>query len=635
MKWLFRKKLPQEKTRDPVQGEFFNTTVVDDSCSSLIREGIQNALDARRSDCDNIIVRITLSGNENALSAEVAEKWFGALFPHLHSEDIGLPSAPTSLETCPYILFEDFNTTGLFGDIHQHSAEPGVQNPFFYFFRAEGKSIKHGLKRGRWGLGKYVFPGSSRARALMCLTLPENSNQMLLMGQAVLRYHKLDDVHYSPDANWGVENDGGADLPNSDKGLISEFKNDFGISRDDETGLSIAIPWYDAESVTSSAMKSAVIRDYFWPIIHDKLVVIIKDGSSEITLDSNTIGELIDSNDSSLDHHLIGLAKWAREEKSTAIKLNSVYPEQDTWSESTFPPDAVETLCARFINGEKLCLHVPITIVPKNGPERPSSFKVYFWKSGGERNSKPTFIRNGIIIRDAGTRNIRGVSCLVVIDDDGCATMLGDAENPAHTQWNHNTPSLRDNYKYPYWHVRAVTDSASKIFGLLSGAQRKESRSLLLDFFSLQKDEYRIKTESPPKKNKSKGTDTPRPDPEIPPSPPKRYRLKQRDGGFSVVRGDDDAPMPKRIEIQMAYDIISGSAARALKSYDKNDFAIGSSDFRVQTHNMKVCERKENRIITEIEDEDFSIDVDGFDPNRDLVVAVKVVKSEIEEEAQS
>ncbi|MGB0414356.1 MAG: hypothetical protein ACPGJU_07895 [Coraliomargarita sp.] len=635
MEWIFRRKLPQEKTRDPIQGEFFNTTVVDDSCSSLVREGIQNALDARRSDCDKVEVRITLSGNDHALTPEVAQRWFGALYPHIQSEDIGLPSPPQPSEPCPYILFEDFHTTGLYGDIHQHSAEPGIENPFFYFFRAEGKSIKQGRKRGRWGLGKYVFPGSSRGRALICLTLPKDSNQLLLMGQAVLRYHKLDGVHYSPDANWAVQNPDGADLPNMDSEWINTFKNDFGITRTNETGLSIAIPWYDAEAVTCPAMIRAVIKDYFWPIIHEQLVVSIKNGNEEIVINSETITQMIDRDDNSLDHHLIELAKWAKEQNSDSIPLNSVYPEADTWSESTFPPDEIENLCARFISGEKLCFNVPITIQPKNGPELQSSFRVYLWKGGGDHNSKPTFIRNGIIIRDAGSRNIRGVSCLVVVDDGHCATMLGDAENPAHTQWNHNTPSLKNNYKYPYWHLRAVTDSASKIFFHLSGATQQENRSLLLDFFGLEESEYQIQSDAPPKKKKRKGTETTDPDPEIPPAKPKRYQLRKRNGGFTIIKGDDEAPLPKRIEIRMAYDIRSGSAAKALKSYDKNDFAIGSNDFQVQTRNMSIAERKENRIITEIDDADFALDVDGFDLNRDLVVAVKVDESETDEGTES
>lgn len=635
MKWIFRKKLPQEKTRDPVQGEFFNTTVVDDSCSSLIREGIQNALDAKRQECDHVKVSISLTGIANGLNAETAKKWFGDLYPHIHSEDIGLPSPPTETEPCPYILFEDFNTTGLCGDIHQHAAEPGVQNPFFYFFRAEGKSIKHGHKRGRWGLGKYVFPGSSRGRALICLTLPEGSDQMLLMGQAVLKYHKLDGVHYSPDANWGVPNPEGADLPNTEPEKTDEFKIDFGVTRMDEPGLSIAIPWYDTETVTVAAMTSAVIKDYFWPIIHGQLEVVIRNGTQETYIDSTTISEMVDPHDASLDHHLIELAKWAKGNMSEPIQLNSVYPEADTWSESTFPADTIAGLSARFVSGEKLCFNVPIMIVPKSGPEIQSSFRVYLWKGSGDHNAKPTFIRNGIIIRDAGTRNIRGVCSLVVIDDGPCASMLGDAENPAHTQWNHNTPSFKNNFKYPYRHLRAVTDSPSKIYGLLAGSKKKENRSLLLDFFGLEDIEYSINTEKQPKKPKDKGDKSPKPKPNIPPAPPKRYRLKRRDGGFSIVRGDENAPLPKRIEIRMAYDIRSGSATKALKTYDKNDFVVGSSEFLVTARSLKITERKENRIVAEINGDDFALDVDGFDLNRDLVVDVKAVELEIGEEVLS
>ena len=50
MKWHFRQHAPGEKTRDPIQGEFFATEAIRNPAEALIREGIQNSLDAQLKD---------------------------------------------------------------------------------------------------------------------------------------------------------------------------------------------------------------------------------------------------------------------------------------------------------------------------------------------------------------------------------------------------------------------------------------------------------------------------------------------------------------------------------------------------------------------------------------------------------
>ena len=46
MSWQYRVKAPNEKVRDPIQGEFFSTEAIKNPADALVRESIQNALDA-------------------------------------------------------------------------------------------------------------------------------------------------------------------------------------------------------------------------------------------------------------------------------------------------------------------------------------------------------------------------------------------------------------------------------------------------------------------------------------------------------------------------------------------------------------------------------------------------------------
>ena len=80
MKWYFRQQQPGDITRNPIVGEFFSTDAIDNPAEALIREGIQNALDARGKSQNQVRVRIFVSRGNKAIS-----KWMGTAWLHLKS----------------------------------------------------------------------------------------------------------------------------------------------------------------------------------------------------------------------------------------------------------------------------------------------------------------------------------------------------------------------------------------------------------------------------------------------------------------------------------------------------------------------------------------------------------------------
>lgn len=46
-RWHFNTRRPCDKAREPIQGEFFATDDISNPGEALVREGIQNSLDAR------------------------------------------------------------------------------------------------------------------------------------------------------------------------------------------------------------------------------------------------------------------------------------------------------------------------------------------------------------------------------------------------------------------------------------------------------------------------------------------------------------------------------------------------------------------------------------------------------------
>src|SRR5688500_3999778 len=113
--WHFRKRTPGEPTRDPIVGEFFATDAIKNAAQALIREGIQNSLDAALPE-RNVRIRLVLAKGEHALPASRSSRWFGDSWPHTSATGNGLREQPAESDACEFLTFEDFGTRGLQGD---------------------------------------------------------------------------------------------------------------------------------------------------------------------------------------------------------------------------------------------------------------------------------------------------------------------------------------------------------------------------------------------------------------------------------------------------------------------------------------------------------------------------------------
>ncbi|MEO6260153.1 MAG: hypothetical protein ABIP63_07360, partial [Thermoanaerobaculia bacterium] len=231
--WHFREMSRGEINVDPVHDEFFKAQ---DLADALLREAIQNSLDARRGRA-TVRVRFRLATGAFAMPFEAAGAYLGGLEPH-----VSLPET----STVPFLLVEDSGTRGLVGDpgedpeLDDHGGE---RNDFYYFWRNVGRSGKGERDRGRWGLGKAVFSVSSRIHTMFGLTRRADDDRLLLLGQSVVKTHVLHGKRFAP---YGfLAKTGRDDFPHAleDPDLLARFIADFGLTRD-EPGLSIVIPFH-------------------------------------------------------------------------------------------------------------------------------------------------------------------------------------------------------------------------------------------------------------------------------------------------------------------------------------------------------------------------------------------------------
>ena len=233
--------------RDSANAAFFTAESLENISEALVREGIQNSLDAAcrgESGEREIRVRIAFVPVPNSDATERTEALFSDVNEHF-ARGLGLPAEqPLINGQTGFLVFEDFGTKGLTGDVAEWRLERAECNPFFSFFRAEGRSAKTGESLGRWGIGKQVFSTASTLHAMFGLTVREDEPRRVLMGSAVVQTHTIRGEDFQPDAWFGLrESLDQLVLPVEDPALIGSFISAFGLIRTTEPGLSIVVPF--------------------------------------------------------------------------------------------------------------------------------------------------------------------------------------------------------------------------------------------------------------------------------------------------------------------------------------------------------------------------------------------------------
>lgn len=623
--WSFEKQIPGEKAREAMQGEFFTTQATKNPAEALVREAIQNSLDAGISQDQKIRIRMAY---HKAIESNKVKPYFDNAWPHFQAPNNGLAMGPKQTENCDVLVIEDFGTTGLIGDPLQWQGDIDSRNAFYYFFRAEGQSGKSGESLGRWGVGKYVFPASSRAKSFFALTIRNSDSRCMLMGQAVLRSHSISGETYRPDGNYGITaavTGGKLPFPVEEKAEIIKFKKVFGLTRQEEPGLSIVIPWLDSE-IPSEDIIEAVVNNYFYPIINGKLTVDMEFGDKSITLDSTTIFQPVIASRLIARKPLIDLAIWGSSLLDSELLEIRISGDRPDWTNNDLSEENIKRIKSDLEQGKNVGLKVHLNVQRKNPrASLPSSLKIFMVQDGTDDN-RTVFVREDIVISGVHAKRVHGVRSLVLVDDKALATLLGDTENPAHTEWQ-KAAKLKEGYIYGSAYLEFVTNSASSIYNILSAVDREEDPTLLRDFFGIPKEtepEVKIKPKRKPKK-KGKETETPI---DFPEPKRKRYKLIKEEAGFIIRTGDPEAPVPAQIQIRIAYDVRRGNA---LAKYDEADFNLSDSTFLESTRGAEIIEKNKNRVLLNIISKDFEYSLTGFDTERDLLVNVTVQEDHAEE----
>jgi hypothetical protein len=518
------------------------------------------------------------------------------------------------------IVVEDFGTRGLTGAVNDHLSEDNYRS---FFFR-HGGSYKSGAQNGRWGLGKLVFPMSSRARCFFGLTRREGDTGSLLLGETVLRTHRHNGRKYAPHGHFG-RLESGKVLPVIDEDFVEEFSRQFGLSRKAEPGLSVVVPW-PIQVPDSDHLIAMVAKNYLWPILSGSLSVDVM-GS---VLDQASIRQvahllpagLLDFAESilSADHSsLISLQAPGQRPGGVWVPADELVGEEDK-----------QPLRQMFAAGGLAGFRIPVPLGRKGQDvQAESSIRVFVKKAPEGIRGDALYVRKDITVPDEARRfGKTDVFAAMIADKGDISEFLADAENPAHTSWSGQAQRLTANWKYPNQTVSFVRNAPVRLYQMLTTGLETEVRNALLDFFWIADPKRPPEPGRKPGQN-SKGDEKEKAGGPIDPPPEpalKKFRIDQEEGGFSI-RGEGalaTESLPRQLRVRMGYDLEGGNG---VKEWDRFDFDLGAdrSAFSTAADGAEAEKMDGNEVLLRIDDPEFRFMLTGFDINRDLVVEANLM----------
>lgn len=650
MEWRFKQLTRNDTLQNASHLEFFHNEALQSAVDALAREDIQNRLDARARNQPRVEVRYRLCGP--ALSGK-HDQWFHGLAPHLSAPQVKeeLGGHPTLQRPLQWLVIEDFSTTGLEGDperFQDPDVEPGLRNDFFWFIRNVGRSGKKGGDRGRWGLGKIVYPAASQIRSFFAYTVRQSDHQSLLVGRSVLAVHNLRGQQHDSEGYFGRFDDKEHiyfATPEIEATKLDGFVRDFDLTRqNDEPGLSIVIPWPEAD-ITLKALTRSLVEHWFWVILDDRLVVRLSLPATgeEFVLSADTVENVIRQQvgeDTFEGQQLLRKLQFARavqafdDEQVITLKAppGRSAPKWDSTEDRFESQEILDDLRKRYIEGDLLAFEVPVRVQRKDGTlDKASSFEVYLQRTGTGGTAIETFLRDGLTIPGQHFLREPGVIAIIKagdVADDALGTLLGDAENPAHTRWERGGKHFRGRYEFGPSILSFVQKSASNLCSLLSRRPEGIDKDLLKELFNIT--EPGGETSGGPKPKTGRPVR-----PVIPPLKPPNYFIECSKfySGFRLHRHPKALRHPAAVQVRAAYEIDGGNPFRMHHPVDF-DFSKGTG-CDLELKGLTVQTVTANRIILRVDDPNFELTATGFDQNRDLVIDVRPLHDASSDDSES
>ena len=652
--WYFDKLSPDDMERNPVSEEFFaNGTRLE----AVIRESLQNSLDATDGGSDPVEVRIYFSGEDDKLPPEKLKPYFEGGQQRFTDPENGLAYPETVMSgDCRFLVIEDFHTTGLTGITDARPIEESVAhrndwNYYNYFFRENGSTKVGAGTLGSWGAGKCVFQRASRLKCSFTYSVRDNYDpRAFVVGKATLQFH-TDSNHdtWKPDGWFGIKDEQNGEakkhkLPITDPAFIARFREDFNVTRNNEPGTSIVIPYIsfsegsenEGAEFNQRNLVRSVLRNFLVAIFKGKLKVVVQVGKhgTKTVIDKDNIrayGEFLpnpeerDALVTALHHELI-LADFPAAQQFTLASPG----EDPSWKKTMFDDEQLKAM-RKLLQEKKPCLiRIPIPIRKKTADGNVSvnegEFSVLLKQQNLSKSLPPVFYRVGLLIDAVATTNLNNYIAAVLIERDALADLLVAAEPPSHSKWNYDTDRVAKEYDKPRKHIQYVSYAVREIINTLATFDHERNWDPLSDVFGIKKPKPEASNNNSKDSNGASGGDDGGNGNLALPERQRIVAISEIDGavkGIKVKAGEGlanvpDEKFPFSASFNIGYDTFNGL------DWSPNDFmldngaggvAISITEGTIEVKGLK------NKVILIIKDKmPFGVTVTGFDQNRDIIV---------------
>jgi hypothetical protein len=314
------------------------------------------------------------------------------------------------------------------------------------------------------------------------------------------------------------------------------------------------------------------------------------------------------------------------------IKLNEPPKNKSPmWRKDWFVDDAsdkiLKTKSDEFDEGKRIAFEIPVKIHEENASPKICWFRVFLEKDELLTEADSHFVRDGITITGIKKPKNKFVRAIVVIEDKALVKLLGNAENPAHTEWQKDSSHFRGKYIEGDKVISFIEKSIDNLCSLLIKPTEGIDKDLMKDIFFIEIPED--EPDEPDESDEPDGPDKEKPKPPKLEKKPSPFIIEQETatGGFIVKNNSEYEGFSGNIKIKTAYLVVKGSPLNRYSSYD---FDISKPPITISASGVNNLKYNENNIsFNSISGNDFKLEVKGFDEHRDLFIKANHYDKEI------
>lgn len=625
---------------DPSAGLMFEK--LGSNLGAVIRESAQNSLDARYGE-GPVRMRITVHSGDAAMQRPLADNYLSGLFEHLEAS--GISRLPDPDQPMPYLVIEDFGTTGLIGDprlFFEADSESAEEEKFYWFHRNNNRTQARTNRGGSFGYGKASFALASCINSFLTVSRGVDGS-IKVFGSVIAKNHSVDGIRYQPYGDYGFEDidaeEGIGIIPSEDPEFFSNIIDHFGLHRGDEAGLSVIIP-FPEKDFSWKQISQSFIRNYFIPICQGDLILEVCKNGTSVTVDKDSIMHVTDRLGWTVEppgalsktsracmNAMIGLAKnWV--DGIEAVHLEPMGEGQPFWYPDLIPESMFDDVRTRLQSGEPVELRIEVPVFRMEGgrkaryPQK-SEIIILLKREDSLGQSDTVWIRRYLSVPKSSHKMKPGYIGIVLALDGAMEEMLRQSEEVAHTE--HRWQRITEDYYYGRELVGLFRKSAAQLVEYLTKPDVILQSSWLDEFFPPMTvpNEPKKPKKKRKRRKKSKGEDD---DVIVGPDPPpedlsKHYSwsIDKRPGGFSVS-GEI------RHDLDLVFKVVLGYARDdgydPFKKWKRFDFELDASPIHIDAEGATLEYVSGNTMTFRAEGatDGFSVSVTGFDVDRDLEV---------------